>query len=498
MENIQHPTSNLEVATDAPLGSLGVGRSKLDVRCFPRLLGKAIALIAGLLAGMNLATAQVQPNVAVLAGPQVVNSSSGQFYVSSRAPLSPHTLDLASKSGLLTLEPALLAVSCDRIKAELLRRLDLADHWRGKIFIKLHPTSSADENIPVAVERFGGNWQCLVEMPDAVDRNRVVETVVRATLLEIANHYATTRSTEIPEWLVRGLAQQLMGSSELRLILPPPAQQKDGWYISRTTMDFSDDPQPSAFPTRKLNPLTAASPVLRTNEPLTFEQLSWPTDDQLAETGAGLYNSSAQLFVSQLLHEKGGPECLRNFLADLPNYLNWQLAFEQAFQPMFKTTLDVEKWWALQVTQFSGRDLLHLLTREESGQQMDDVFQFPIHVQIGQTAPMRTDISLQTIIRGWSRTQQLTMLKSKIWELGVLRLRISPDYIGLLDQYLDVMQDYYKKRSSSTRILAAVGLISDKSADEAIAQLDQLDLLRAKMRSEPAAPVISAADSVTP
>jgi hypothetical protein len=226
--------------------------------------------------------------------------------------------------------------------------------------------------------------------------------------------------------------------------------------------------------------------------------LGWPTDEQLAETSAGIYSSSAQLFVSQLLQEKGGPECLRNFLAGLPDYLNWQLAFEQAFQPMFKTTLAVEKWWALQITQFSGRDLLHLLTREESAEQLDAVFQFPIHVQIGQTAPMRTDISLQTIIRGWSRTQQLDMLKSKIWELGVLRLRISPDYIALVDQYLEVMQDYYKKRRSSTRILAAVGLVSDKSVEEAVAQLDQLDTVRAKMLPEPSAPIVSATDPVTP
>ena len=446
----------------------------------------------------NVASAQVQPNVTVASAPKVVGSSSGQFYISTRGPLSPATLDFAARSKLLTLEPALLAVSCDRIKAELLRQLDTGDHWRGKIFISLHPVLSVDEPIPVVSERFGGNWQCIVELPDAIDRNRLVEAIVRATLLEIANHNATTRSAEIPEWLARGLARQLMGSSEVKLILPPPTLQKDGWSISRTTLDFSDDPRPSANPTRKLNPLSQAAPVLHASEPLSFEQLSWPTDEQLAETSAGIYSSSAQLFVNQLLHTKGGLECLRQLLADLPDHLNWQLAFEQAFQPMFKTTLDVEKWWALEIAQFSGRDLLHLLTREESAQQLDAVFEFPIHVQIGQSAPMRTDISLQTIIRGWSRTQQLEMLKNKIWELGVLRLRISPDYIPLVDQYLDVMQEYYKKRSSSTRILAAIGLISDKSVEEAVAQLDQLDSQRAKMHPESSTPVLSAAEPIVP
>ena len=470
----------------------------LDVGCFFGFKGKAITLMAAVLAVLNVASAQVQPNVTVAPGGQVIASSSGQFYVSSHGPLSPTTLDLAAKTDLLTLEPTLLAVSCDRIKSELLRQLNMADHWRGKIFVSLHAVRSVDEPISVVPNRFAGNWHSVVELPDAIDRNRLVEAIVRATLMEIANRNARERPAEIPEWLARGLARQLMGSSELKLILPPPTRQKNGWNISRVTMDFSDDPRPSKVPTQKLNPLTQASPVLRTNEPLTFDQLSWPTEEQLSETGADLYSSSAQLFVSQLLHEKAGPEYFREMLAELPDYLNWQLAFEHAFQPMFKNTLDVEKWWALQVTQFSGRDLLHLLTREESARQLDDVFQFPIHVQIGQTAPMRTDISLQTIIRGWSRTQQLEMLKNKIWELGVLRLRISPDYVPLLDQYLDVMQEYYKKRSASTRILAAVGIISDKSVEEATAQLDQLDAQRAKLRTEAPAPVVSAAEAIVP
>ena len=269
-----------------------------------------------------------------------------------------------------------------------------------------------------------------------------------------------------------------MGSSEVKLILPRPLLQKDGWdqgwNISRVTVDFSDTPQPSRVPTRKLNPLTEAASVLRTNEPLTFDQLSWPTDEQLSSNGADLYGSSAQLFVSQLLHLKGGPDCLRQMLAELPDYLNWQLAFEHAFQPVFKTSLDVEKWWALEIAQFSGRDLLHLLTREESANQLDAIFQFPIHVQIGQSTPMRTDISLQTIIRGWTRQQQLEMLKTKIWDLGALRLRISPDYIPLIDQYVTVLQEYYKKRSSSTRILAAIGLISDKSVEEVVDAIGHL------------------------
>jgi hypothetical protein len=451
---------------------------------------KAIAIIAVALALGNPAGAEAQP-----AGSKVIGSGSGQFFVSSRGTISPRSLDLSSQPGMLMLQPELLAVSCDRIKAQLLRELDMPDQWRGKIFVPMHPARSADEAIPVVADRFAGKWQVVMELPDVVERTRFVEAVVRATLLEIANRNARARPAEIPEWLVRGLARELLGSAEVKLILPPPLKQADGWNISRVTVDFSDSPQASASPTLKLNPLAQAAVVLKTNEPLTFDELSWPSEEELTGAGAAIYGSSAQLFVDKLLHEKNGARCLRAMLTELPEYLNWQLAFQHSFEPIFKTPLDVEKWWALEVTQFNGRDLLHLLTREESMKQLDALFQFPIHVQIGTEAPMRADITLQTVIRGWPRPRQLETLKGTLWDLEVLRLRIAPEFIPLVDQYRFALQEYYKKRSLSTRILMDLRLVSDKSAEEAVARLDALDVQRAKLRQQITMPVTTAAQA---
>jgi hypothetical protein len=206
--------------------------------------------------------------------------------------------------------------------------------------------------------------------------------------------------------------------------------------------------------------------------------------------GADVYGSSAQLFVSELLHLPNGPASLRAMLADLPGYLNWQLAFLNAFHGAFQEPLDVEKWWALDLAEFSGRDLMHLLTPEASWNQLNSVFQFPINVQIGAAPPMRTDISFQTIIRGWSRAPQLQMLKKKLWELDVLRLRVAPEFIPLVDGYREALQEYYKKRNASLRILAGTGSIPEKWVAEAIDRLDALDARRADMR--PQSPVASA------
>jgi hypothetical protein len=251
------------------------------------------------------------------------------------------------------------------------------------------------------------------------------------------------------------------------------------------TIDFSDAPHRPGSLTRSLNPLAQASEILRTNPPLSFDQLSWPTDAQLSGDGAEIYGSSAQLFLSDLLHLKNGPACLRAMLAEMPDYLNWQLAFLDAFHGAFQEPLDVEKWWALELAEFSGRDLMHLLTADESWRQLDALFQFPIEVQIGEAPPMRTDITFQTIIRGWSRTQQLQMLKRKLWELDLLRLRLSPDFIPLLDGYRQALQEYYKKRTAILR----EGPVPGKTIEETVGRLDALDAQRAKMRPQSQTPV---------
>ncbi len=453
---------------------------------------KTIATLAAALTVLATAHATWKPPAAMT----VIGSASGQFFVSARSSyLSPHSVDLGSAPNMVTLEPALLAVSCERIKQELLHELNARDQWHGKIFVVLRPAFTTNDQIILMPQKLGGNWDCGVEIPDVVDRDRFVGTIVRVCLLEMANRNAGNRSAEIPEWLAQGFTRQLMGSSAVKLILPTPHARENGLHVSRTTVDFTDAPNTANASTRGLNPLTQASQILRTNEPLNFEQLSWPTDEQLEGPAAEIYDSNAQLFLSELLRLKNGPACVSTMLAEMPNYLNWQLAFMDAFHENFQTPLEVEKWWALELTEFSGRDLLHLLTPEESWRQLNGVFEFPINVQIGNAPPMRTDISFQTIIRGWSRAQQLDLIKKKVWELDLLRLRVAPDFIPLVDGYSQTLREYYKKRSATTWILPSLfAPIPDKAIDEAVARLNTLDVRRENMRPQPA-PVASATET---
>jgi hypothetical protein len=452
---------------------------------------KTIVTIAAILAGATVANAQRQAPATM-----VIGSASGQFFVSARnVAISPRSLELSSGPDMVTLEPPLLAVSCERMKQELLHELNTSDQWRGKIFVVLRPARTAYDPIVVTPERLGGNWASVVQLPDVLGRDRFLEAIVRACLLEIANRNATDHSAEIPEWMVRGFTRELMGSSGIKLVLPPPLTKENGMNVSRMTVDFSDGPRAPGNLTRRLNPLAEAAEILRTNPPLSFDELSWPTDAQLSSAdGVDVYGSSAQLFLSELSHMKNGRECLRATLEKMPDYLNWQLAFLDAFQGTFQQPLDIEKWWALELTEFGGRDLTHVFTPQESARQLDALFQFPIEVQIGDSPPMRTDISLQTIIRGWSRTQQLQALKKKLWELEILRLRLSRDFIPLLDEYRQVLQTYYRKRNDILR----EGPIPDKIIKETLERLDALDGRRADMRQLIQTPMASAASAGAP
>lgn len=451
---------------------------------------KRLAIFATALAALMSANAQVPPGTAV------VRSISGQFFVSSRSvAISAHSLQLSVEPDVITLEPALVAVSCERIKQELLRELGMRDQWQGKIFVMIAPAETTDDPVAVAPEWFAGNWNCGIQLPDVIDRERFVEAVTRACLTEIANRNSRGHFTALPEWLVQGFTGQLLGFSEEELVLEPPQRGTRGYSVTRLGFDLTDNPKISGPSVRRMNPLAEAIAVVHTNRPLTYDQLSWPTDEQLTGDEQIVYRSSSELFVSQLLRVRNGPACMSAMLAELPNYLNWQFAFLDAFHNDFQEQLDVEKWWALQLAGFTGRDMLHLWTPEETWKQLDEFFQIPIDVKIGAAPAMRTDITFQTVIRGWSRTRQLQLLRQKLWDLELLRVRVSLDYVPLVEGYREALQGYYQKRISGARNIPKYGPLLDKLENETIQQLDALDVQREKLRPEPQLPLAPAVES---
>ena len=408
-------------------------------------------------------------------GVMVARSRSGQFVIQS-LPASANSravVELETRTNFVRLDPTLLAVSSERIKRLLGRELGAPESWSGKIFIRVYPVNSAEDAITIASEQFRDGWQYGIALPNVVERARYVRTLVGVLLLELSNRNAFERSAELPTWLVEGLSQQLLVSSELQIILPPPTDSRAG--IKLTSLFVSS---------RRENPLERAHRDLAAGRPLGFEQLSWPTDQQLTGETGELYRSSAQLFVSELLGLPNGRACLRAMLADLPKYYNWQFAFLHAFQAYFKRPLDIEKWWSLHLAHFTGRELAQTWSIEESWQKLDEIIRSAVEVRlVTNDLPLHVQVPLQTMLREWSPPRQTEAFEAKLRELQAVRLRVAPEFVPLLDEYCGTMQTWLQnhQQSSSGQFFRKKSALQ-RSTQETIRQLDDLDSRRSALK----------------
>jgi hypothetical protein len=300
--------------------------------------------------GMGLFAFGSSPDAcAANAGMTVYSRGSGQFVIHGAPSAAPYSA--MSEAGLdnapIRLEPALLAVTCDRVKQALLRELECPDQWRGKIHFFIRFTPVKDAPVAIHSQFYSDGWQAQVEVPDEIQPDKLVRTIVQALLLELANRNPGAGLAEIPLWLTEGLTQLLMRSSGPSLVLQPQTR-----LLLREV---------------KTDPLQSARVRLRQRRALTFSELSLPTREQLMGELWENYQDCALLLVHELRRRPNGQACLLDMLAQLSQCLNWQTAFYRAFQPYYQQPIDVEKWWAVAVINAAGRELANGIDPGETG-----------------------------------------------------------------------------------------------------------------------------------
>jgi hypothetical protein len=425
------------------------------------------AIFLGVLRGVASAPTADSGNVPT-------RSYSGQFvvYAPRSSGPAPPSFGLATNEDLVRLEPGLVIVSCERIKQALLRELGSTAPWRGAVCLVLHPARVRGEAVIITSERFNGCWQYRVDFPDVIERSRYVRAMVQALLLEMANRTAQEHPAEIPLWLIEGMAQLLTASSEVELVLAPPRANRNGISFRITAVNE-----------RRETLRQQVQKMLDGRAPLTFDNLSWPGGDALSGDGGDLYRGSAQLFVGELLRLPNGRGCLQAMLARLPQYYNWQFAFLSAFSAFFKRPLDVEKWWALSVAQATGRDIAPSWTLAESWQKLTEAIHAPVEVRLDTNAlPLHADIPLQTVIRGWDSARQTQALNDTLRELGLLRLRIDQEFVGLVQDYYQVLETYLQQRDHAGSFVSTKRAGRRRAVEAAVQQLDSLDARREALR----------------
>jgi hypothetical protein len=403
-------------------------------------------------------------------------SVSGQFIVHG-APAEPWRLMGLSSSlakDYVRLDAPLLAVSCERIKSALLSDLGAQDQWQSRVAVFLHQAHRLDEPVVIGSSANQGEWTYYMNLPDTVDRTRLVSAFVNMTLLEMANRGAQ-RSAEIPTWLAQGLTQQLTHETVAGLVMESP---KEGNHDIHTSSELLEG--------RSVPPLEQAHAVLQAHPPLSLSELSWPRDGQ---EESEVYRCSAQLFVSRLLQLDDGRACLRQMIQELPRHLNWQISLLNAFHKHFASELDLEKWWALCVVNFTGRDLAQTWPHAESWQKLGEVVHTGAQVRTAvDEMPLHTEVTLQNVIADWGYAMQEGVLRVKIRQLGQLRDSVSQDLAGLVDDYRLVLVNYVsaREKSGAFRNTTAQRVLGpDQLALDTIRQLNALDAEREAMKIGP-------------
>jgi hypothetical protein len=432
------------------------------------VLAATIALLSGALQGVT--GAQLPPSDLVS-----VRSFSGQFiaYAGRSSRPAPGLLTLSTNQSFVQLEPTFATVSCERIKQLLLRELDSPAPWRGTIYLVLYPARTASDTITITSQRFKSSWQYRVDLPNVVERSRYVRAMVQVLLLELANRTAPARASEVPLWLIEGFSELLLASKEVEIILPPPRAAAYGLNVSTTSINA-----------RKETLLQQAQRKLRGRPPLTFEDLSWPADPDLTGDEGDRYRGSAQLFTGELLRLPDGRICLRNMLTQLPRHYNWQFAFLGAFHTRFERPLEVEKWWALLLTEANDRGLVQTWSLDESWQKLDQAVHSAVQIRTSTNEmPLRASVPVQKVIREWDPLRQTQALGNMLRELGLLRLRIAQEYVALVQDYTETIQTYLQERDRSASKFPFTRQAGRKRAVEtAVQQLDALDALRETLR----------------
>lgn len=418
------------------------------------------------------------PACAQFQSPSAVSvcSVSGQFIVIGTRQVSPLASQpaIAGNPDFVRLEPALLAVSAERIKESLRRELGInADApWRGQISLALHPAQSPDEDVTIISMPFANSWNYRVELPDVLSRTRFMRALTGVLLLEFADRNAGEHPAEIPNWLTDGLSQELLATSLSEIILSSPDKIVNDLPVTQTDVNQ-----------RGFDPLAGARRALQNQPALTFEQLSWPSDAQLSGADGGAYRASAQLFVHELLDLKNGAAKLRAMLGTLAQVYNWQTAFQSAFHGNFQQPLDVEKWWALRVVSFAARDPGPQWTPDASRDNLDRILSVPVEIRdASNSLPAPAEASLQAVIRNFHPAQQTAILQATLRDLGLAQLRMAPRLSVLTGDYRRAIADYLGQCDETAPASNWVKHtpVTPQSADDAniLNKLDDLDAQR--------------------
>lgn len=424
--------------------------------------GLALAFLGCVLLALTDAWGQLRP-LPVMPGARSYESRSLQFTVIGAMPGT--ALGPPSQSLILTnhvqMDPTLLVIVCERVKTELLQLLGSSDPWAGRILITVQGDALPTEAVNVQAQWSPGRWNYRLVVPGQLERPQLVRVLTRVLLLEIANREnPSQRVAEIPLWLEEGLATHLLATCGDDLV---PEMRT---MISETRLTY-----PDAF--------AATREILRGRAPTSLADLTMVRSNDMEPEAWERFRRSSQLLVAELLNLPDGKPAMRQFLRQLPTYLNSQLAFERAYAADFATLLEAEKWWAVVWMNFASRERHMRLSQDRSLGQLDEILAAPIAVRRGTNAvPGRKDLPLRELIANTDFVQHQPAVMQAAAQLQLLQHHTPIELTRLIGDYREALLVYLKRRTGLSAKSSSPSADAKLATKDVIAKLDLLDVIR--------------------
>jgi hypothetical protein len=359
--------------------------------------------------------------------------------------------------GAVVLEPELLAITADRVRAALIAQVPALGSGREKIFLHLMDQVQPEGVIGIVSTRFSDGWNYRLAIPPIVDETRLVRALVQVMLLEFSQR-AGERQADLPDWVVEGLTQQMLHTIGPTLVV---GKASVGWEGS--VADLS----------------AGTRAILRTNTAPSFHDLTTLRRPPPGAAAEGFYEACAHLLTRSLLQLPNGRQRFAAFLQMLAVNWNWQTAFQRAFG--FQKMLDIEKWWALVTVEFTTRDQRQAWSPQASSQRLEELLNTRLQWRASKDAvPEVRMVNLKDLVREMDWNLQRAALTEKVNQLGYTALHLAPELGLVAMEYKKVLERYLRERERLARPMMqfAANAAQQKLATDTIRRINGLDAKR--------------------
>ena len=164
-------------------------------------------------------------------------------------------------------------------------------------------------------------------------------------------------------------------------------------------------------------------------------------------------------------------------------------SFLKVYGDLFSDMLEVEKWWAVTIVQFTGQNQYQNWTLLEAVEKFENLLKLPAEVRLNDAdSPLEAEVTLQQVIRGWDFAVQKQTLKQKINQLLIARVKMPRQLLPFLNEYGHILEKYVTTRQRIESFKPRRGQVRPRLApvvDEAVRQLDSVDRRLVLFKPEP-------------